>query len=50
LVSKSATPISMGGRLEGWQQARPNKRPSFETRRRDAALFQDEVVNVSQAQ
>jgi hypothetical protein len=26
------------GRLEGWQQARPGMRPSFETRRKDAAL------------
>jgi hypothetical protein len=29
----------LGGRLEGWQQAPPSKRPSFETRRNDAALL-----------
>jgi hypothetical protein len=32
-VSKSAPADLMGGRLEGWQQARPSKWPSFETRR-----------------
>src|SRR6266436_8639859 len=36
-------PISIGGRLEGWQQARPNTRPSFETR--PSAAPQDEGLN-----
>jgi hypothetical protein len=32
-------PPFLGGHLEGWPGARPSQLPSFETRRKDAALL-----------
>src|SRR6266436_3914290 len=36
-------PFFGGGRLEGWQQARPSRRASFETRRKMRRSSKDEV-------